>query len=221
MKVEKTMKKIPVSQYARSKGVSPQSVHKRIKKGTLAGGKGDNGLVYVHVIEEANVGVEDNGEEQISPGTGIDIAIKALTQQLTVKDQQLAEKDKLITNLTEHIARKDQQIERFQLTVAGFQNHIGMIPESVLGGQAETKYEDVEEGVEAKEGQGGGYAAGVETAQKKTPQKRKKQGKGEKRKKEKVKKTNNIRKVGCVERGKEKKSPEPIVWLKRWFKKAA
>jgi hypothetical protein len=68
--------------------------------------------------------------------------------------------------------------------------------------------------------QGKGEPKKTKAAQKKTPQKREKLEKREERKKEKVKKINKINQKPVVEK-KKQSSPGSIVWLKRWFKKAA
>ena len=221
------MKKIPVSQYARYKGVSPQSVHKRIKKGTLAGGKEEDGLVYVHVEEEFKTkesappeGVGDNPAEMVdnSAGVGVVAAITLLSQQLSEKDRQIAEKDRLMASIVEQIQQKDIQISRLQLNITGFQTHLKMLPKSVLDGVKEAEVVDIneEEGRAADELRRD-QSTEFEAAQKKTPQNEKRREREEKREREKRK---NEKVIVNFEESIRPPEPSPR-WWRIWAKKAA
>ena len=116
------LKKIPVSQYARDKGVSTQAVHKRIKKGTLAGGKGNDGRVYVHVddsYEQEGLAEQPQQKHTLEPGpqpgpqpTEADESglMKELRRQIEQQRDDILKRDDEIRRLNEHRIQGAQEL---------------------------------------------------------------------------------------------------------------
>jgi hypothetical protein len=228
---------------AKSLGVTRQGVYKRLKKAKLSPQKiAGKSYIDAEIMRKLSPGETGSDTETGGQSEGTNFGDSGDLRMLVgVLQKQVDEFQKDKENLRHTIDSQQRQLEdrgkevatllegqkELRVMMGGFQKSMGLLDMGASGNVPRSdimneKVVDHEKWSETSDGLGEvEKCKKADLAQKKTPQKRKKQEKGEKRKKEKVKKINKNIQSGCSKRGKETELPEPIVWLKRWFKKAA